>query len=68
MDYKRGVWKNANNPTKKREFKINQEEEKQIAKTLYRKNEKVKPNYKKKKKSKPKKKNCVKLMKRLNLK
>ena len=50
MDYKRGTWSNANNPTKKREFKINQEEEKQIAKTLYRKNEKVKPNYKKKKK------------------
>ena len=50
MDYKRGAWSSANNPTKKREFKINQEEEKQIAKTLYRKKEKVKPNYKKKKK------------------
>ena len=50
MEYKHGSWKNASNPTKKREFKISQEEEKQIAKTLYRKNEKVKPNYKKKKK------------------
>lgn len=50
MEFKRGSWKNANNPTKKREFRINEEEEKQIAKTLYRKNEKVKPNYKKKKK------------------
>ena len=49
MDYKRGAWKNANNPTKKREIKVDIEA-KEIAKTLYRKNEKVKPNYKKKKK------------------
>ena len=49
MDYKRGIWKNANNPTKKREIKVDIEA-KEIAKTLYRKNEKVKPNYKKKKK------------------
>ena len=49
MEYKRGTWKNANNPTKKREIKVDIED-KQIAKTLYRKNEKVKPNYKKKKK------------------
>ena len=48
LDYKRGCWKNANNPTKKRETKIDIEA-KEIAKTLYRKNEKVKPNYKKKK-------------------
>ena len=47
-DFKKGVWKNANNPTKKREKKTDIEA-KQIAKTLYRKNEKVKPNYKKKK-------------------
>ena len=49
QDYKRGAWKNANNPTKKREFKVSDEEIK-IAQTLKRKNEKVKPNYKKKKK------------------
>lgn len=49
MDYKRGAWKKANNPTKKRELKTDIEA-KEIAKTLYRKNEKVKPNYKKKKK------------------
>lgn len=49
LDYKRGTWKNANNPTKKKEFKVDLED-KEIAKTLYRKNEKVKPNYKKKKK------------------
>ena len=49
LDYKRGLWKNANNPTKKREFKVDLQD-KEIAKTLYRKNEKVKPNYKKKKK------------------
>ena len=49
LDYKRGLWKNANNPTKKREFKVDSQD-KEIAKTLYRKNEKVKPNYKKKKK------------------
>jgi len=49
MDYKRGAWKNTKNPTKKREFKLDPQD-KEIAKTLYRKNEKVKPNYKKKKK------------------
>lgn len=48
-DYKRGIWKSANNPTKKREIKVNIED-KEIIKTLHRKNEKVKPNYKKKKK------------------
>ena len=49
MEYKRGAWKNSNNPTKKRQIRINIED-KEIAKTLHRKNEKVKPNYKKKKK------------------
>ena len=49
MDYKKGSWQNTNNPTKKRQIKIKLED-KEIAKTLYRKNEKVKPNYKKKKK------------------
>ena len=47
-DYKKGKWVETNNPTKKKEIKIDVEE-KQIVKTLYRKNEKVKPNYKKKK-------------------
>jgi len=47
-DFKNGQWKEANNPTKKRQVKTDLEE-KQIVKTLYRKNEKVKPNYKKKK-------------------
>ena len=47
-EYKNGTWKEANNPTKKKEYRVD-EEEKQIVKTLYRKNEKVKPNYKKKK-------------------
>ncbi len=45
---KKGSWKEANNPTDKRQSKAD-EEEKQIVKTLYRKKEKVKPNYKKKK-------------------
>ena len=49
LDYKRGVWKDANNPTKKKEFKVDLQEI-EIAKTLTRKKEKVKPNYKKKKK------------------
>ncbi len=47
-EFKRGSWKEANNPTKKRQIKTNLDE-KQIVKTLHRKNEKVKPNYKKKK-------------------
>ncbi len=47
-EYKKGAWKEANNPTKKKQVKSNVEE-KEIVKTLYRKNEKVKPNYKKKK-------------------
>ena len=47
-EYKNGSWKEANNPTKKKQIKVNVEE-KEIVKTLYRKNEKVKPNYKKKK-------------------
>ncbi|MBO4358618.1 MAG: DEAD/DEAH box helicase [Erysipelotrichaceae bacterium] len=47
-EYKNGKWKEANNPTVKRQVKSNVDE-KQIIKTLYRKNEKVKPNYKKKK-------------------
>ena len=47
-EYKKGQWKEANNPTKKKEIKVNIEE-KEIVKTLYRKKEKVKPNYKKKK-------------------
>ena len=46
--FSKGTWKEANNPTKKRELKVDLED-KQIIKTLYRKNEKVKPNYKKKK-------------------
>ena len=47
-EFKRGQWKEANNPTKKKQIKVNIEE-KEIVKTLHRKNEKVKPNYKKKK-------------------
>lgn len=47
-DFKNGVWKSVSVPTKKRQKKTDIEA-KQIAKTLYRKNEKVKPNYKKKK-------------------
>ena len=47
-EYKNGQWKEANNPTKKREIKTNLDE-KEIVKSLHRKNEKVKPNYKKKK-------------------
>lgn len=47
-EFKRGSWKEANNPTKKRQIKTDLDE-KQIVKTLHRKNEKVKPNYKKKK-------------------
>lgn len=48
MDYKKGSWKNVANPTKPRKVKVKLDE-KEIVKTLYRKNEKVKPNYKKKK-------------------
>lgn len=48
MDYKRGSWRNVANPTKPRKVKMHLDE-KEIVKTLYRKNEKVKPNYKKKK-------------------
>jgi len=47
MDYKKGSWKNVANPTKPHQAK-NRLDEKEIAKTLYRKKEKVKPNYKKK--------------------
>lgn len=47
-EYKRGQWKEANNPTKRKQIKADIEE-KEIVKTLYRKKEKVKPNYKKKK-------------------
>ncbi|MBQ1477865.1 MAG: DEAD/DEAH box helicase [Erysipelotrichaceae bacterium] len=47
-EYKNGKWKTAVNPTaqKKSRFDLT---EKEIAQTLKRKNEKVKPNYKKKK-------------------
>lgn len=48
LDYKRGQWKETSNPTIKRKVKVDVDE-KAIVKTLYRKNEKVKPNYKKKK-------------------
>ena len=48
-DIKQGNFKDIKSPTYKR-IKKNDEVEKQIAKTLTRKNEKVKPNYKKKKK------------------
>ena len=47
-EFKKGNWKEANNPTRKKQIKTDVEE-KQIVKTLHRKNEKVKPNYKKKK-------------------
>ncbi len=47
-EYKKGAWKEANNPTLRKQTRVD-EEEKKIVKTLYRKNEKVKPNYKKKK-------------------
>lgn len=49
LQFKNGVWKDSNNPTKKKQIKVDIED-KEIAKRLYRKNEKVKPNYKKKKK------------------
>ena len=48
MDLKKGVWKNVTNPTKPRKIKVHLDD-KEIIKTLHRKNEKVKPNYKKKK-------------------
>ena len=47
-EFKKGQWKEANNPAGKKQIKTDVEE-KQIVKTLHRKNEKVKPNYKKKK-------------------
>ena len=47
-EFKNGVWKEASNPTKKKQIKTDLDE-KQIVKTLYHKKEKVKPNYKKKK-------------------
>ena len=47
-EFKKGQWKEANNPASKKQIKTDVEE-KQIVKTLHRKNEKVKPNYKKKK-------------------
>ncbi len=47
-EFKRGQWKEASNPTGRKQIKSDVEE-KQIVKTLHRKNEKVKPNYKKKK-------------------
>ncbi len=47
-EFKKGSWKEASNPTKKKQIKTDLDE-KQIVKTLYRKKEKVKPNYKKKK-------------------
>jgi len=47
-EFKNGEWKACKNPTVKREVKLNNDE-KEIVKKLYRKNEKVKPNYKKKK-------------------
>ena len=47
-EFKRGTWKEANNPTAKKLSKPDADE-KAIVKTLYRKNEKVKPKYKKKK-------------------
>ena len=45
-EFKRGQWKEASNPTGRKQIKSDVEE-KQIVKTLHRKNEKVKPNYKK---------------------
>ncbi|MBR2788328.1 MAG: DEAD/DEAH box helicase [Erysipelotrichaceae bacterium] len=47
-EFKRGQWKETSNPTGRKQIKSDVEE-KQIVKTLHRKNEKVKPNYKKKK-------------------
>ena len=47
-EYKNGSWKEANNPTRSKQVKEDYDE-KQIVRSLYRKNEKVKPNYKKKK-------------------
>ena len=47
-EFKKGQWKEASNPTKKKEVKVNVDE-KQIVKSLTKKKEKVKPNYKKKK-------------------
>ena len=47
-EYKNGKWKEASNPTVKKQIKSDLDE-KEIVKTLYRKKEKVKPNYKKKK-------------------
>ena len=47
-EFKKGQWKEVSNPTRKKQIKTDLEE-KQIVKTLHRKNEKVKPNYKKKK-------------------
>lgn len=47
-EFKKGQWKEASNPMRKRQIKTDVDE-KQIVKTLTRKNEKVKPNYKKKK-------------------
>ena len=47
-EYKNGKWKEAGNPTEKKRIKTDLDE-KEIVKTLHRKNEKVKPNYKKKK-------------------
>ncbi len=47
-EFKKGSWKEAPNPTKKKQIRTDLDE-KQIVKTLYRKKEKVKPNYKKKK-------------------
>ena len=50
VDVKSGEFKDVKSPTYKRRIDNNAEVEKAIAKTLYKKNEKVKPNYKKKKK------------------
>ena len=47
-EYKKGSWVEANNPTKKKENKADAQE-KEIVRSLHRKKEKVKPNYKKKK-------------------
>lgn len=47
-EFKKGQWKEANNPTEKKKIKVNIDE-KAIAMSLKRKKEKVKPNYKKKK-------------------
>ena len=47
-EFKKGAWKSVSNPAEPRKLK-NDLTEKEIAMTLRRKNEKVKPNYKKKK-------------------